>query len=381
MNQDRDLRRSRASTGVIGVIVTTLVVLVAMQMDKLPYLSDGGVYSALFDDAGGLAKGDKVIVSGVEVGTVRAIHLAATDTGTKAEVDFTLADSVQLGDDSQAVIKTATVLGRRNLTLVPRPGDRLRPGATIPNHNTVAPYSLIDALQGATDTVADTDTGQLNTALNTLSDSFAGTPPQVRGAVDGVARLSKAVADRDTALRQLLQRAGSVSKVLADRSGQIDTLVDDASSLLGELQLRRYAIAQLITGTRDVAAQISGFIADNNAQLTPVLQKLNRVVAILQDNSDNLKSTLDRLGPYANVLGEAVSSGPYFSSLVGIPTFGDYTSTFLKIMQRKYPEAYRAFTYAFNQQPGVLGTRPDAAHDPNSSTAAPPPSYPTAEGP
>ena len=48
-------------------------------------------------------------------------------------------------------------------------------------------------------------------------------------------------------------------------------------------------------------------------------------------------AAVDQLGPYANLLGEAVSSGPYFSSLVGVPTFGDYTAAFMKALQRKYP--------------------------------------------
>jgi phospholipid/cholesterol/gamma-HCH transport system substrate-binding protein len=177
----------------------------------------------------------------------------------------------------------------------------------------------------------------------------------------------------------LLDRADGVTDVIAKRSGQINTLLTDANSLLGELQARRQALAQLISGAKNVTAQISGFINDNNAQLTPVLDRLNGVVAILDDSQQALGQTLDELGPYANVLGEAVASGPYFSSLVGIPTFGDYTEVFLNIMQQKYPEAYRAFQFAFPIPPAIT-TRPDAAHDPNSNKPAPAPSYPGPNG-
>jgi phospholipid/cholesterol/gamma-HCH transport system substrate-binding protein len=369
----------KARVGFIGVVIAVLVVIVALQMDKLPFLSNGSVYTAYFDDAGGLTDGDIVVVAGVDVGTVQSISLADTDGGKKAKVSFNMKDTVRLGSDSEAVIKTETVLGRRNLTLIPRGGDKLLPGDEIPYQNTVAPYSLTDALEGATDTLEETDTGQLNDALNTLSATFADTPESVRSAVDGVARLSRSIADRDQALRQLLDRAGGVTDVIARRSGQINTLLTDANSLLGELQIRRQALGELISGAKNVTAQISGFINDNNAQLTPVLDRLNGVVAILDDNQVALGQTLDELGPYANVLGEAVASGPYFSSLVGIPTFGDYTDVFLNIMQQKYPEAYRAFQFAFPIPP-VLTTRPDAAHDPNSNQPAPAPSYPGPNG-
>ncbi|GGF21799.1 MCE family protein [Williamsia phyllosphaerae] len=358
--------RSRAQIGIIGVVVTTLVVIVALQVDKLPYLSSGSIYTTYFDDAGGLKDGDVVVVSGVTIGTVKGIGLAKTDVGTKAKVTFSMNDTVVVGTESQASIKTETVLGRRNLTLIPRGSGRLTPGDSIPNRNTISPYSLTDALDDTTTSIAETDTGQLNDALNTLSATFAGTPREVRGAVDGVARLSKSIADRDDALTLLLSRAKGVTDVIAKRSGQINSLLVDANSLLGELQARRFAVGQLIVGIKDVTAELSGFIADNNAQLTPVLGKLNRVLKILQDNSDNLKQTLDRLGPYANVLGEAVASGPYFSSLVGVPTFGDYTSVFLNLLQQKYPEAAKALSYTGLLPPKVF-LRPDQESDPDRS--------------
>ncbi|MFW0795150.1 MCE family protein [Gordonia sp. CPCC 205515] len=374
--------RSRAQVGVIGVVVTAMVVIVAMQMDKLPYLSPISTYRAYFDDAGGLVTGDIVTVSGVNVGTVQAISLASTDRGTKAEVTFRMQDDVLMGIDSQAAIKTETVLGRRNLTLIPHGPGRIKPGGEIKNENTISPYSLTDALEGATNTLSQTDTEQLNVALTTMDEAFAETPDQVKGAVNGVARLSKAVADRDNELRELLGRANEVTKIVGDRSTQINRLLLDANSLLGELQMRRSAIAALITGTRDVSNQISGFIADNNAQLTPVLTKLNGVLKILSDNDASLRKAIDGLGPYANLLGEAVASGPYFSSLVGVPTFGDYTGLFMKVLQQKYPQLYTALgrtgspadPRSWSMTPGAQD--PPQPKSPKPEYPTPPPTYP-----
>ena len=56
--------RSRPAVGMISIIVVTLVVVSALQMDKLPYLSPVSTYSAYFDDAGGLSTGDVVMVIG-----------------------------------------------------------------------------------------------------------------------------------------------------------------------------------------------------------------------------------------------------------------------------------------------------------------------------
>ncbi|WYY09585.1 MCE family protein [Gordonia hydrophobica] len=334
----------------IGVLITAMIVIMAMQMDRLPYLAQVSTYDVYFDDAGGLVNGDIVLVAGVNVGTVEGITLADTDQGMKAKVRFRLNDTVVMGERTRASIKTETVLGRRNLTITPIGTGRIRPGGEIPVESTVSPYSLTDALDDATNTLDETDTDQLNKALETLTETFSKTPANVGGAVEGVSRLSKAIADRDNALNDLLKRARGVTEVVGQRSGQVRQMLIDANALLGELNLRREALRQIITGTRDVTAEITRFVTDNNDQLKPVLDKFNGVLDILNDNEDNFSKAIDRLGPYANILGEAVSSGPYFSSLVGIPTFGDYFGTFLKVLQRKYPEAARYF-YEFSGNP------------------------------
>lgn len=342
--------RPKFQIGLIGVLLTAMIVIMAMQMDRLPFLTQISSYDVYFDDAGGLVSGDVVMIAGVKVGSVEGIDLAETDDGLKAKVHFRLNDTVLMGERTRASIKTETVLGRRNLTITPIGDGRIRPGGSIPVDATVSPYSLTDALDNATNTLAETDTDQLNKALATLTETFSKTPANVGGAVKGVSRLSKAIADRDNALNDLLRRARGVTDVVGERSGQIRQMLIDANALLGELNLRREALRQIIAGTRDVTAEISRFIDDNNEQLKPVLEKFNGVVDILNDNTDNFSKAIDRLGPYANILGEAVSSGPYFSSLVGIPTFGDYFGTFLKVLQKKYPEAAKYF-YDYSGNP------------------------------
>lgn len=357
----RDGNRSRASMGVIGVLLTSMLVLSALQMDRLPFLSQVSTYNVYFEDAGGLVPGDVVTVAGVHVGSVSGIDLDQTDDGMVAKVGFRLNDTVVLGDRSRAAIKTETVLGRRNLTVTPLGSERLRPGGSIPLDQTVAPYSLTDALEDSVSTLTETDTEELNLALQTVSEAFEDTPAEMKGAVEGVGRLSAVIADRDNALNELLDRAAGVTDIVGKRSEQLQQMLIDANALLGELQIRRDAIRQVIVGTKDLSAQLTGFVKDNEEQLTPVLDKFGRVLDILNDNADNFTEAIDNLGPYANILGEAVSSGPYFSSLVGLPTWGDYMGSFLRVLEGKYPEAFEYFTKysGFPAWPGNWSQAPD----------------------
>ena len=75
-------------------------------------------------------------VSGLSVGRVSGVKL----DGTKVLVDFTVRNGVELGDRTEAAIKTETVLGTKMLELTPR-GDGELTG-TIPLERTKSPYDL-----------------------------------------------------------------------------------------------------------------------------------------------------------------------------------------------------------------------------------------------
>ncbi len=307
-----DKTRNLLHVGIIGVVVCVSIVLATLQYDKLPFLASGTHYSALFLDAGGLMEGDDVTVSGVTVGKVDGIALADQEV----RVEFTVQESIELGDATGVDIKTNTILGRKALQVTPAGNGAIGVRDTIPSSRTNSPYSLTDALGDLSDTVSELDTTQLGDAMNVVSDTFSDTPPELRAALDGVSRLSESINSRDETLQQLLGRAESVTGILADRSGQINQLVLDGNELFGELDRRRTAISQLITNISSVSRQLTALVQENQAQMGPTLEKLNSVVAVLQKNNDNIAGALDGLGPYISALGESVASGPFFNAYI-----------------------------------------------------------------
>lgn len=181
---------------------------------------------------------------------------------------------------------------------------------------TNSPYSLTDALGDLTTTTSELDTEQINESLEALSDSLQDTPPEIRGALDGMTRLSQSINARDESLSQLLERAEGVTGILAERSDQVNELIVEANSLFGELSLRRDAITQLIANISAVSRELTGLVQDNQAQMGPTLEVLNRVTENLQANKENIAGALDGLGPYISALGESVASGPFFNAYV-----------------------------------------------------------------
>ncbi|MFI5510168.1 MCE family protein [Mycobacterium sp. NPDC051804] len=305
--------RNRLAVGVVGILVVVLAVIAAFSYDRLPFIKGTSDYSAYFAEAGGIKPGSDVRVSGMSVGRVSDVKLE----GTKVLVDFTVRNGVELGDRTEAAIKTETVLGNKMLEVTPR-GDGSLEGA-IPLERTTSPYDLPTALGDLTTTISALDTTQLSSALTTLADTFKDTPPDLKIALEGVARFSDTLNTRDAQLRSLLADANKVTAVLGKRSDQIASLVVNTNALLSEILSQRDSVDALMSNLTAASAQISGLVEDNRTQLKPALDKVNGVLGILDSRKQELQRTLYLLRRYAMSFGEVLGAGPFFkASLVNL---------------------------------------------------------------
>jgi phospholipid/cholesterol/gamma-HCH transport system substrate-binding protein len=144
--------RNAVVVGAVGVALTGALVAIALNYNSLPFVNPQKEYSAYFTEAGGIAPGSAVQVSGFEVGTVSSIKL----DGSLVLVEFDVDDDVRLGDRTEAAVKTKSLLGTRTLEVIPR-GDRELAGP-IPAERTTPPYQLTDALGDLATTIDQLDT-------------------------------------------------------------------------------------------------------------------------------------------------------------------------------------------------------------------------------
>lgn len=301
--------RNPVATAIIGLLVIGLVVVLAFNGPAL--FGGGTTYKAQFREAAGLSAGDMVTVAGVEAGRVQDVELE----GDHVLVTFKVADA-WVGDRTSASIQIRTLLGAKTLALDPQGDDELRPDRTIPLSRTSSPFDVVEAFDSLSGTLDQVDTGQLAQSLNTLSDTFRDTPPEIRGALDGLSRLSTTIASRDEEIRRLLAGTHQLAGVLADRNGDIEKLLKDGNLLLGELQRRREAISKLLDGTIALSEQLRGLVADNEEQLRPTLEQLDRVAALLQRNRDSLGSGIRDLAVFVRLFANATGNGEWFDNYV-----------------------------------------------------------------
>jgi phospholipid/cholesterol/gamma-HCH transport system substrate-binding protein len=309
--------------GAIGVALIAGVVVGALNYNKLPIVNRKTEYSAYFAEAAGLLTGSAVLVSGLQVGQVDSITL----DGPRVLVKFDVASNIRLGDRTEAAIKTKSLLGAKILTVSPR-GEG-KQSATIPLERTKSPYQLPDALGDLSATISGLNTNQVSQSLQVLANTFQDTPPDLKAAVAGVARLSQTLDTRDTQLRSLLANANRATSVLSERADQVVSLVADTNALLVSVRSESAALDEISGNIAAVAAQIKGLIAENRATLKPALDKLNGVLAIVDNRKAQVQEAIKRLNSYAMSLGESVSGGPFFKAYLANLLPGQFVQPFV----------------------------------------------------
>ena len=316
--------RNLTVIGVIGMVATAGIVLAALQYQKLPFFTASKQeYSAYFAESSGLDSGARVQVSGFQVGAVSAVEL----DGDRVLVKFDVSKDVHLGDRTEAAIKAKSLLGVKVLEITPRGDGELR--GPIPVDRTTPAYQLPDALGDLAETIHGLNTDQVNQSLSTLAQTFQDTPPDFKLAVEGVARFSQILNDRDAELRNLLANTKKVTGVLAQRSDQIVDLVVNTNAFLAQLRNQSAALDDVSGGISALSKQLSGFVADNRAQLRPALDKLNGVLTIVDNRKERIQKSIKLLNSYAISLGESVSSGPFFQAYVPNLLPGQFVQPFV----------------------------------------------------
>jgi phospholipid/cholesterol/gamma-HCH transport system substrate-binding protein len=299
--------RNPVAVGIVGILVLALVALVAFNADNLPIIGGGTSYTALFTEDAGLVPGNEVRVAGVTVGKVTGTAL----DGDRVKVWFRV-KGVWVGDASTVSIQIKTLLGDKYLALDPLGAATQNPSQTIPSSRTISPFDVTQAFQQLGSTLNQLNTKSLAQSLEAIATTFRNTPPYVHQALTGLTDLSQTIASQDTQLASLFNGTRQVTSDLASEDNNFKLLLGDGNLLLSELQERQQAISELLSGTQNLATQISGLVNDDNAYLKPTLSALNKVTTVLEQNQANLTSALKLAGPYYTLLGNALGNGRWF---------------------------------------------------------------------
>ncbi|OBA83946.1 mammalian cell entry protein [Mycobacterium sp. 1164966.3] len=297
---------NRLHIGLMGIVVTILVIGVGQSFTSVPMIFARPSYYGQFSDTGGLNKGDKVRIAGMEVGKVEELKI----DGDHIVMKFSIGTN-RIGTESRLAVRTDTILGKKVLEIEARGNKLLEPNAVLPIGQSTTPYQIYDAFFDVTKAAKDWDISSVKESLHVLSQTIDQTYPHLSATLDGVAKFSDTIGKRDEEIKHLLAQANQVASVLGDRSQQVDRLLVNAKTLLAAFEERGRAIDALLSNISSFSQQLSGFINDN-PNLNHVLEQLRTVSDILVQRKDDLATGLVEVGKFLPSLNEAIGSGPFF---------------------------------------------------------------------
>jgi len=244
-------------------------------------------YEAEFAQAAGIATGDLVAVAGVPVGAVDGVRL----DGDRVRVDLAVDDTVTLGAESGAAIKLTTLLGARYVELRPA-GSGSLPDRRIPLAHTEVPYDLQRALENATVTFEDIDTGAIANSLDSLAGQLHGVPAVLPGLLENMRILAAVIGDRRGELGDLLAGTQRLTEVFTQQRGDLAAIMGQGRDLLAEILARSEAIQRLMDATRRLADQVSALVIEDRPQIDELIGGLGGLLASLARNDELLRDIL-----------------------------------------------------------------------------------------
>lgn len=301
---------NRVRIGILAITLAVLATAVGQSFTSVPMLFAEPRYYAEFTDSGGLHTGDKVRITGMDVGAVQEIKIAIA----RVVVRFTMGANT-VGTRSRLTIRTDTILGKKVLEIEPRGDQQLRPNATLPVDQTTTPYQIYDAFKDATKSVGGWDIDTVKQSLRVLSDTVNQTHPHLSATLDGLQRFADTVGKRDERIQHLLGETSKVAGVLGIHGDQINRLLVNAQALLSAVNQRADAVSALLGNVKSVASQVQGLLNDN-PNLSTLLTQVGAISDVLVKRKDDLVGTVTQLGTFVGSLSEIVSSGPYVKAAI-----------------------------------------------------------------
>lgn len=305
--------RNQLVLGASSLIAIVLLVLAALNYDRLPLVHRQTTYTADFANRGGLVTGNNVTIAGVKVGTVTGLALA----GDHVRVRFTVDNGITLGSRTAASAKVLAVVGTEYLEL--RPDGTGRLDGSIPVSRTSVPFTFVDALQKLSTQEQQLNLATLQKSLQVGTDVLSGTTSaDTTAALDGLARFSAVLAQRKEELSTVVTAGAGLAQTLSDHRDQLVDLVGQGDVVLQVLQQRRAALQQLFQGTTQLSEQLSHLVGGNREQLRSLLADLQTVSSLLAKDTSAIDQALPVLGAFSRYAANAAGSGAFVDA--AIPT-------------------------------------------------------------
>ncbi|GAA1743359.1 MlaD family protein [Aeromicrobium alkaliterrae] len=292
-------------------VLATMALAATIQNSSGP----GDTFSAVFDDATSLNKGDDIRMAGVKVGTVQKISL---NDDADAVVEFTVSDSATVEKGTVAQLKFRNLVGQRYISLEPpeRAGTALKPGYTFGLDETAPALDLTLLFNGFQPLLKVLDPDDVNTLSAEIIAVFQGDGASVDTLLASTGSLTSTLAEKDAVIGDLITSLNSVLTTVNSRTDQVDTVIVTLSDLVSGLASDRETIGSTLDGLSGLSVSVADLLEQGRAPLKNDIAALQTLASNLAGAEGTLNEFFTNLPVKLDALGTIGSYGSWLNFYV-----------------------------------------------------------------
>lgn len=288
----------------VRALALLLIGSVAASSCTLPGRVEGPVeLTATFDDVGDLVAGHSVQVADVRVGSITAIEL--TDD-YRAKITMRIKDGLELPSNSEAVLRTTSLLGEKFIELRPEraeSGKAVAATGTLQDGDEVVRTAQAPELEfvaeEAVKVLGGVVSNDLAVLIETGSVGFGGRAAELGSLIDSLSVVSATLADQTGNIVRIIDGLDQATATLATGSGQVDQLLvnlaDTAQVLADNRELTLQTLRDL---TRLAKAQNEIVFQPFRDDMERQIRQLDAILQIVAGQREEVGVLVDWLAEF-----------------------------------------------------------------------------------
>lgn len=275
--------------------------------------------TAIFDDVGDLVSGHSVQVADVRVGSITGIEL--TDH-YKAKVTMKIKDGLHLPDNSEAVLRTTSLLGEKFVELRPArdaDGKEISGSGTLQDGDKIVKSSEAPELEfvaeQAVQVLGGIASSDLATLIQTGAEGFGGRAAELGSLVESLSVISSTLADQTSNIVAIIDGLDQATATLSAGSDRIDQLLINLADTTQVLADNRDLTLQTLRDLTRLAKD------QNEIVFQPFRADVDRQIHQLDAILQLVAAQREEVGVFVDWLAEFTRKAP-----LGVP--GDFAQVY-----------------------------------------------------
>lgn len=305
---------SMFKVAIFAAVTLLLIGLLATLIGNISF-REKRTYAAIFTDVTGVTVGDRVRLSGVEVGSITGLEIVGEGESRLARVEFTVVPSVPLYRSARLSLRYENIVGQRYLAITERPGagETMDEGDTFPVEQTEPALNLTVLFNGFQPLFRALSPDQVNALSYNIVTTLQGEGGTLARLMSDTAELTSTLANKDAVIGRVLTNMTEVLQTLDERDARLTALIVNFRDLMHGLARDRHSISSSLPDLAELLDSTSGMLVEIRKPLAADIRHLMVLAGQLAEDRGKLDRKLDSIPDKLEMAIRSASHGSWFN--------------------------------------------------------------------